>query len=99
MTKILARLAFISIIGLNASCVSLPPIQNTTDLSSVDFAQVTSFKRGESCTTFLFGAIPFGATRITSAVRDGHIKSLKIVEYELRNYLVISQFCLLAYGI
>ncbi len=84
---------------LFVGCVSMPPIQNNTDLSSVDFSQVKSFKRGESCTTFLFGAIPFGATRITSAVRDGNIKSLKIVEYETRNYLIISQFCLLAYGV
>ena len=81
-----------------SSCVSMPPIMNTTDLSSVDFSKVKQFKRGESCTTFLLGILPFGSTRITGAVRDGGIANLKVVEYEARNYFVISQFCLIAYG-
>lgn len=81
------------------ACVSMPPIQNNTDLTKVDFSEVKNFKRGESCTTFLFGIIPFGSTRITSAARDARIKSLKVVEYETRNYVVITQFCLVAYGI
>jgi hypothetical protein len=44
------------------------------------------------------GILPFGSTRITGAVRDGGIANLKVVEYETRNYFVISQFCLIAYG-
>jgi hypothetical protein len=96
MVRIIGSLLISMYLG---ACVSMPPIQNTTDLSSVDFSNVKSFKRGESCTTFLFGAIPFGSTRITGAVRDGNIKSLKIVEYETRNYLIVTQFCLLAYGV
>jgi len=93
------RLAFCIVFFLVQSCVSLPPIQNTTNLSNVDFSEVQRFKRGESCTTFFLGIIPFGSTRITGAVRDGRIKSLKIVEYENRNYLIITQSCLIAYGV
>lgn len=85
-------------VWMTSGCVSMPPIQNTTNLSNVDFSNVKEFKRGESCTTFLLGLIPFGSTRITGAVRDARIKNLKIVEYETRNYLIISQFCLVAYG-
>jgi hypothetical protein len=67
-------------------------------LSKVDFSNVSKFKRGESCTTLLLGILPFGTTRITNAARDGRIKALKVVEYEMRNYLIISQFCVVAYG-
>lgn len=73
MRRVILGLMTLFLLG---GCVSMPPIQNTTDLSSVDFSNVKSFKRGESCTTFLFGAIPFGSTRITGAVRDGNIRVL-----------------------
>ena len=43
--------------------------------------------------TFFLGIIPFGSTRITSAIRDGRIRKLKILEYENRNYVFINQFC------
>ena len=81
-----------------SGCQTIPPISNTTDLTKVDFSNVAKFKRGESCTTLLLGALPFGSSRITHAVRDGHIKSLKVVEYEVRNYIVLNQFCVVAYG-
>jgi hypothetical protein len=80
-------------------CVTVPPVQNQTDLSSVDFSQLAKFKQGESCTTFLFGFIPFGSTRIVSAVKDAQIKQLKIIEYEYRYYYLVNQFCLIAYGL
>jgi hypothetical protein len=89
---------FLFLMAVTHGCVSMPPIMNTTDLSGVDFSKVKTFKRGESCTTFLLGFLPIGSTRITGAVRDGNISNLKIVEYEARNYLVINQFCLIAYG-
>ena len=81
------------------SCVTSPPIMNTVDLTNVDFDKLKEFKHGESCTTFIFGVIPVGATRITSAVRDGRIKKVKVLEYESRNYILVSQFCLNAYGL
>jgi hypothetical protein len=79
-------------------CVTVPPILNVTDLTSVDFSKISSFKRGESCTTFLLGILPIGSTRITSAIRDGHIKNVKIMEYETRSYVIVNQFCVIAYG-
>jgi len=94
----LMRIMFLMFLALAQSCMTLPPVLNTTELSHVDFSKVRNFKRGESCTTIVAGILPFGSTRITSAVRDGNISSLKILEYETRNYIVISQFCLIAYG-
>ncbi len=79
-------------------CQSLPPILNTTNLTEVDFSKVRDFKVGESCQTYILGIIPVGSSRITQATRDGRIKHLKVIEYEMRNYLVFSQFCLIAYG-
>lgn len=94
----LMRIMFLMFLALAQSCMTLPPVLNTTELTTVDFSKVRNFKRGESCTTIVLNLLPFGSTRITSAVRDGNISSLKILEYETRNYLVISQFCLIAYG-
>lgn len=94
----MGRLFLVACLIFLAGCVSTPPIMNTTDLSRVDFSDVKKFHRGESCTTFLLGIIPFGSTRITAAVRDGRIKNLKVTEYEVRHFVVFSQFCLIAYG-
>lgn len=92
------RVGFFVGLFMIGGCASVPPIMNTIDVSKVDFSDARDFKRGESCTTFIFGVIPFGSTRITSAVRDGRIKSLKVAEYEWRNFIVFNQFCLIAYG-
>ncbi len=91
-------LAIVVVVTMSG-CVTIPPIQNTTDLTSVDFTKISSFKRGESCTTFLFGFLPFGSTRITSAIRDGRISKVKVMEYEYRYYYIINQFCVIAYGV
>jgi hypothetical protein len=88
----------LSMVALTA-CVSMPPISNNTNLQEVDFGEVSKFRKGESCTTFLLGLIPFGTSRITAATRDGKIRRVKVVEYETRNYIVISQFCLIAWGV
>ncbi len=81
-----------------SSCVTHPPIMNQTSLNEVDFSNVAKFKRGESCTTFLLGLIPFGSSRITAAARDGKLKKIYVLEYENRNYILVTQSCLMVYG-
>lgn len=102
VAKIIRRLSgVITLVALFllAGCLTVPPIMNMTDLTKVDFSEVHKFRRGESCTTILLGLIPFGSTRITEAARDARIKTLKVIEYETRNYVFFSQFCVVASGI
>jgi hypothetical protein len=65
----------------------------------VDFSQLGSMKRGESCSTTILGIFgPNGDATVASAARAGGIAQVRYVDNRIRNYILWYRFCVVAYG-
>lgn len=97
-----------SIIGLNG-CVSRTfEAGELMSLSDVRFAQ-TRFKRGRSCSNYLFPMkIPFvegwvgiplgGEARTLSAIQNGRINKVQFMEHTSEWYFILGKECIDIYG-
>ena len=90
-------------VSFSACAVRHTPVQNI-NFDKVDFGEVRSYKKGKSCKRFLFG-IPFlpfpaGQPSLINAVKNGGLKTVKVVEYENGySFLFLTRKkCLIAYG-
>jgi hypothetical protein len=65
----------------------------------MDFSQLQTMKRGESCSTMILGIFgPNGDATVASAARVGGISRVRYVDNRIRNYLLWYRFCVVAYG-
>ncbi|MCP3922557.1 MAG: hypothetical protein GY714_08235 [Desulfobacterales bacterium] len=74
------------------------PASNNVNISSVDFSRIDEMKQGKACAFYIFGFGPFGETRITKAIKNADIKTVKAVEYENAAYPFYSKSCICVYG-
>ena len=65
----------------------------------VDFSQLGTMKRGESCSTTVLGIFgPNGDATLATAARAGGISRVRYVDNRIRNYFLWYHFCVVAYG-
>jgi hypothetical protein len=86
-------------IVLFAGCaVQSTPVLNNTDLSRFDFSQAASLKEGSACATYVLGLGPFGSASVMDAIKEGKIKTVKVVDYKHTWLLLVSKDCVTVYG-
>lgn len=89
-TAILVILLLISGCGLSKS-----PALNMVDVSSVDFSNMESLKKGSDCAYYLLGFIgPFGDIQLTEAIEDGRISHVTAVDYQGGYYILFGKSCI-----
>lgn len=65
----------------------------------MDFSQLSTMKRGESCSTMILGIFgPNGDASVATAARAGGITQVRYVDNRIRNYILWYRFCVVAYG-
>jgi hypothetical protein len=65
----------------------------------MDFSQLATMKRGESCSTIVLGIFgPNGDASVATAARAGGITRVRYVDNRIRNYFLWYRFCVVAYG-
>ncbi len=97
--RIATLLALLSLAGLTGCMSKQSPLLNVVDLTQTDFSDVASFKKGESCQTLLFGALPIGgSSSAISAIEKGGIQFVKAIDYRLKSWVVVQQNCVTVYG-
>lgn len=99
MRKISVLIVFVVFLGVTAGCsLQRSPVLNTADLSRFDFSNSASLKESQACATYVFGLGPFGNPSVMDAIRDGGIKTVKVVDYRQGWYLIVSKDCVVVYG-
>ena len=74
MKNILLVLISFVIIGCS---IARSPIENTVDLTSVDFKNAKDFKEAKACEIYFHGFIgPFGNVQIIKAIQENYIKKV-----------------------
>ena len=99
-----ARLRFylaISLPLLTLACAAvMTPAATTYPVSGdVDFTQLASMKKGESCSTMILGIFgPDGDASVAAAAVKAGIRQVRYVDNRIRNYILWYKFCVIAYG-
>ena len=95
MKNILLVLISFVIIG----CLTVSPVTNTVDLTSVDFSNARNFKEAKACEIYLLGFIgPFGNAQIIKAIQENYIKKVYAVDKYFTNYIFFQEKCVVVYG-
>lgn len=98
MKKIL--LSVLVVLGLSACTndFSQAPYINSVDVTSVDFANVSSLKTGKSCRTryFIFG--PYGSNSIVEATQNANISKVTVIETKNEYGFFKHSVCTVVYG-
>ena len=99
------KIVLISLLFLSSCAYRYTPIANT-NFDKVDFSEVRNFEQGKSCKRFLLGIpllpLPFGDPSLISAVKDGKLREVKVVDYENGFELFLlphTKRCIVAYGL
>ena len=97
MKNILLVLISFVIIGCT---IARSPIENTVDLTSVDFKNAKDFKEAKACEIyFLYFIGPFfGDAQIVKAIQENYIKKVYAVDKYFTNYIFVQQRCVVVYG-
>jgi hypothetical protein len=83
------------------SCSGLfTPVATTYPVDGgIDFSQLGTMKRGESCSTMILGIFgPNGDASVATAAKAGGITQVRYVDNRIRNYILWYRFCVVAYG-
>jgi hypothetical protein len=96
-TSLFGPLVLTSLLGCSAlitPAVTTYPIQG-----GLDFSQLATMKRGESCSTTVLGIFgPNGNATVATAAQAGGIAQVRYVDNRFRNYILWYRFCVIAYG-
>jgi hypothetical protein len=66
---------------------------------AMDFTQLATMKRGESCSTTVLGLFgPDGNASVAAAATRGGLGKVRYVDNRFRNYFLWQRFCVIAYG-
>lgn len=92
---ILAGLALTAVIASGCTTIH-PAVSNVVDLKGTDFRQ--EMKAGQACEYYVLFFGPFGSRDLTTAVRAGDIKDLRLVEYKSDFYVLGGRHCVKVRG-
>ena len=86
-------------LGLSACTFKYTPIASTVEVGTTDFSNIDSYKEGKACQTLLFGALPIGGqATVTDAIKDGKLKTVRLVDQEITNYYLFAKRCVIVLG-
>jgi len=86
---------------LTPACAAvLTPAATTYSVpGDVDFSQLSSMKKGESCSLTVLGIFgPNGDASVATAAAKAGIRQVRYVDNRIRNYILWYHFCVIAYG-
>ena len=80
-------------------CLTVSPVTNTVDLTSVDFKNARDFKEAKACEFYFLRFIgPFGNAQIIKAIQENNIKKVYAVDRYYANYIFVQKRCVFVYG-
>ena len=89
MKNILLVLISFVIIGCT---IARSPIENTVDLTSVDFKNARDFKEAKACEIYILGFIgPFGNAQIIKAIQENNNKKVYAFDVYSSNYFFVQK--------
>lgn len=81
------------------AAVITPAVTTYPVSGNVDFTQLGSMKKGESCSTTILGIFgPDGDASVATAAAKAGIREVRYVDNRIRNYILWYHFCVIAYG-
>ena len=100
-------LLLIAILAINASCIKQDLARNLSSsysedqaigIRNIDFKDLESLKRGQSCTYKIFYLIPTGSDSVMDSARNGGIANVKFIGKEGFWSVLFSKNCTVVYG-
>jgi hypothetical protein len=87
------------LLTLGCAAVMTPAATTYQVGSDLDFTQLGSMKKGESCSTMILGIFgPNGDASVAAAAAKAGIRQVRYVDNRIRNYILWYHFCVIAYG-
>lgn len=81
------------------SAVVTPAATTYPVTADVNFAELSTMKRGESCTLTILGLFgPSGDASVATAARAGGISRVRYVDNRFENRFLWHRLCVVAYG-
>lgn len=107
LQKITKYLSIFSLMILVSGCHSYSTSLN--EMESLNMAEIQDIKKGRACSYNLFGAfkLPYfgdtairlsGEESVIDALKAGNIQNVYAVDKEVRNYILYSRRCTIAFG-
>ena len=89
----------LSLITLGCAAVFTPAATTFPVGGDVDLTQLSSMKKGESCSLTVLGIFgPNGDASVAAAAAKAGIRRVRYVDNRIRNYFLWYHFCVIAYG-
>jgi hypothetical protein len=89
----------ISLLTLGCAAVITPAATTYSVQGDLDFTQLGSMKKGESCSLTVLGIFgPNGDASVAAAAAKAGIRQVRYVDNRIRNYILWYHFCVIAYG-
>jgi hypothetical protein len=89
----------ISLFTLGCAGVFTPAATTYSVPGDLDFTQLASMKKGESCSLTVLGIFgPNGDASVAAAAAKAGIRQVRYVDNRIRNYFLWYHFCVIAYG-
>jgi hypothetical protein len=89
----------IPLLTLGCAAVMTPAATTYSVGGDLDFTQLASMKKGESCSTTILGIFgPNGDASVATAAAKAGIRKVRYVDNRIRNYILWYHFCVIAYG-
>lgn len=88
----------------SAACTTTSPASNVAPLDSIDFSDIETMKKGESCSMFVLGFFgPLGDTNLKNATKDARIRKVRYIEkthsgFPMLTMPLVYKRCIVAYG-
>jgi TRL-like protein family len=87
------------LLTLGCAAVLTPAATTYSVPGDVDFTQLGSMKKGESCSLTVLGIFgPNGDASVATAASKAGITHVRYVDNRIRNYFLWYHYCVIAYG-
>ncbi len=100
MRHVRGQLSLAILLPTVACSAVLTPATTTYPVTSeLDFAELGSMKRGESCAkTILYAFGPSGRASVAAAAQAGGLRRVRYVDNRYDNNVLRQRYCVVAYG-
>jgi hypothetical protein len=101
MMRFARSLLAVSLIAATGGCsaVITPAVTTYPVTGDVNFAELDTMKRGESCSLTVLGIFgPNGDASVATAARAGGIARVRYVDNRFENRILWHRLCVVAYG-
>lgn len=99
MKKFLVGLVMASTLALCGCMAQYSPTANVVKSDEIDFSRLGELKKGSSCGLMQILAFPlFGTASLKEAATSAGIAKVKLIDYEVKDYVIFRNICVTAYG-